>query len=718
MACPSFANETQYIRGAAMPCKRCPYWLAPVFLYSLLLAASALYGAAHKTHSFIWTYFELSVQSMQVCSLLTVTSPWSEWGSGFAILNLDLRTIFMPCLIKDPFFMQIVRALIPAAAFGSAYAMGVWKRHRNLQYSALNDFKLIRPARYSRIVWFFAVPVAAWALENFDCVRDPYSPDNSDKYMRFLPSELCSPSNGRWVLMNVVAACGFAAVGICFPLFALAKALRKKDRVKLWAVVWYVARLALVINAFALAPRTADCLRFDNNEAEWPHHKCYYQLIPIGVMAPILSVVAALLLRVWGENVVPYLGLSALSVSYTLISASPFGRKSFVMVGLVIGFVTFVALAVHAIFEHRKEAARRWQRDIQEAQEEDEASFQFLMPRAILRDVLEPRGDDGLLFGASFAAGPASAAARDSLHPCHGLLEVIKSELERAPADRALAWQPTLTRVALTHHRTLSRAFRQRLQLIADPKRVQLRRPWPEDGRGDERSAASRVLEFHLGRITAIATALGDIVDRRPSAGSRAGSRAGAVSSGSAIELQVVASPSPRIQSGGTSSEHDPLGLVQLAAAGLDLVWHGPSGGVKAIDTICRTGFVNLATLNTGWHGRGLYFTHWAQYADYYFLCGGHRPENLTAQGEHALLLSWALVGAAYPVLARMDRVDDPEHTFHGGYPGYDSHYALVNDGGITCTEYLPNPQAKYDEVMISQESQVLPLAVVFFKLA
>ena len=94
--------------------------------------------------------------------------------------------------------------------------------------------------------------------------------------------------------------------------------------------------------------------------------------------------------------------------------------------------------------------------------------------------------------------------------------------------------------------------------------------------------------------MTAIATALGEIVDRRPSAGSRAV----AVSSGSAIELQVVAAPSPRIQSG--TSEHDPLGLVQLAAAGLDLVWHGPSGGVKAIDTICRTGFY-LATLNRGW---------------------------------------------------------------------------------------------------------------------
>ncbi len=80
-------------------------------------------------------------------------------------------------------------------------------------------------------------------------------------------------------------------------------------------------------------------------------------------------------------------------------------------------------------------------------------------------------------------------------------------------------------------------------------------------------------------------------------------------------------------------------------------------------------------------------------------------------------MLSWALIGTAYPVLERMDRVDDPEHLYHGGYPGHDSHYALVNDGGATCTEYAPVLHAKYDEIMIWQESQVLPLAIVFFKL-
>ena len=66
-------------------------------------------------------------------------------------------------------------------------------------------------------------------------------------------------------------------------------------------------------------------------------------------------------------------------------------------------------------------------------------------------------------------------------------------------------------------------------------------------------------------------------------------------------------------------------------------MWHGASGGVAAYEKICRTGFINnLALLNIGWHGRGIYFTHFAPYADYYFLCGGHKPENITLQGEHS----------------------------------------------------------------------------------
>ncbi len=251
-----------------------------------------------------------------------------------------------------------------------------------------------------------------------------------------------------------------------------------------------------------------------------------------------------------------------------------------------------------------------------------------------------------------------------------------------------------------------SRPFPQRLRLLADPSRAGQRKPcvcWS--------GPALQRLEAHLSRLSSIVAALRyDDLESTHRA---------------MIEMpassRVMSSPMYGLS---LASDADSLALSEpslilgLAAAGLDLVWHGTSGGVSAMENICRTGFADLSSkLNVGWHGRGMYFTLYAPYADYYFLCGGHRPENLTPEGEHALLLSWALIGTAYPVLERMDRVDDPEHLFHGGYPGHDSHYALVNDGGATCTEYTPVLRAKYDEIMIWQESQVLPLAIVFFKL-
>ena len=63
-----------------------------------------------------------------------------------------------------------------------------------------------------------------------------------------------------------------------------------------------------------------------------------------------------------------------------------------------------------------------------------------------------------------------------------------------------------LTKVAVTYHHTLSKAFRQRLRLLADPSRAALRKPW--DGRLVERGAVSQRLEAHLSRLPSIVAAL------------------------------------------------------------------------------------------------------------------------------------------------------------------------------------------------------------------
>jgi hypothetical protein len=117
----------------------------------------------------------------------------------------------------------------------------------------------------------------------------------------------------------------------------------------------------------------------------------------------------------------------------------------------------------------------------------------------------------------------------------------------------------------------------------------------------------------------------------------------------------------------------------------LDLVWHGCSLGESALASICRVGFLSLSSLNNGWYGRGVYFTHHPRYAEYYASKGFSSTAHLTLRGEATLLLSWILVGKVYPAASRMDEEGAVDRAYHGGYPGHDSHYARVAPGVRPC---------------------------------
>lgn len=210
---------------------------------------------------------------------------------------------------------------------------------------------------------------------------------------------------------------------------------------------------------------------------------------------------------------------------------------------------------------------------------------------------------------------------RDVAH----IVAVVDAELARLPPslphDVCL---PTFvpTRIVVVYNPVLERAFRDRYLVLSNAARKTLVRPWPKS-RAVDRARVSTVFS--------------DLLDRRV----------------------WSAQPDP--------GENPP---------GLDLVWHGCLGGVDSLYSICKLGFINLARLNTGFYGRGAYFTHYSQYALWYATGGGAlRP----ASGEQALLLSWVLLGQYYPVLQRMDRParvgpdgsvipEDPERIYHGGY--------------------------------------------------
>lgn len=107
---------------------------------------------------------------------------------------------------------------------------------------------------------------------------------------------------------------------------------------------------------------------------------------------------------------------------------------------------------------------------------------------------------------------------------------------------------------------------------------------------------------------------------------------------------------------------------------------------------ISKEGFRLLSQKDSGWYGKGMYFTQLPNYGEFYI------NNCLSEHGESfSLVLSWILMGRPYPVTAKMDGM--------GLVPGYDSHFCLVN-GFSPC---LDGEEASGDEIVIFRSAQVLP---------
>jgi hypothetical protein len=129
---------------------------------------------------------------------------------------------------------------------------------------------------------------------------------------------------------------------------------------------------------------------------------------------------------------------------------------------------------------------------------------------------------------------------------------------------------------------------------------------------------------------------------------------------------------------------------------------------------VCNTGFAALALLDEGFFGKGIYFTHFVDYAaDIY----GKANER----GECLLLLTWVLLGNVYPV------TDDPYKgpvRGKGCRSGYQSHAAIVRPDEFSRTVYVPCQSTQvakyaprvYDELVAFSEAQCLPRYLLFVK--
>eukprot|EP01126_Amoeba_proteus_P038687 TRINITY_DN4045_c0_g2_i10.p1 TRINITY_DN4045_c0_g2~~TRINITY_DN4045_c0_g2_i10.p1 ORF type:complete len:266 (+),score=40.88 TRINITY_DN4045_c0_g2_i10:220-1017(+) len=112
---------------------------------------------------------------------------------------------------------------------------------------------------------------------------------------------------------------------------------------------------------------------------------------------------------------------------------------------------------------------------------------------------------------------------------------------------------------------------------------------------------------------------------------------------------------------------------------------------------ICETGFAALSSLDSGYFGRGIYFSTSANYIQIYW---GPDP---------AVIVSYVCPGNVYPV------IESPK----GSQPltgtalktGYNSHYICVNRDGSVCEKSSMSDH--YDELVIEQESQITPAFIL-----
>jgi len=124
---------------------------------------------------------------------------------------------------------------------------------------------------------------------------------------------------------------------------------------------------------------------------------------------------------------------------------------------------------------------------------------------------------------------------------------------------------------------------------------------------------------------------------------------------------------------------------------------HGTS--VEVAWKVCATGFANLSTLDSGFYGKGIYFTTYAMYAVPYF----------SKASSPAIVISFVLPGHTFPV------IEDP--TLEKGIvgtalkSGFNSHYAVTNTRGLP--HKIKDSGVCFDEIVIPQEAQITPVLLI-----
>jgi len=173
------------------------------------------------------------------------------------------------------------------------------------------------------------------------------------------------------------------------------------------------------------------------------------------------------------------------------------------------------------------------------------------------------------------------------------------------------------------------------------------------------------------------------------------------------------------------------------------VLWHGCSP--SAAISICKGGVKDLRTTDGGYFGSGIYLTPNLDYAiqQYSSKCN---PDN---EGNFAVLLCKAGIARTYPISRATDYPEKDVSklwsisTFHSAHPipkelienndiagivnalkttrldkslkpGFDSHFIGVSRK--IGYQAAPDSQSDFYELVVKEESQVLPIGILYFK--
>eukprot|EP01126_Amoeba_proteus_P061982 TRINITY_DN8369_c0_g1_i23.p1 TRINITY_DN8369_c0_g1~~TRINITY_DN8369_c0_g1_i23.p1 ORF type:complete len:298 (-),score=80.97 TRINITY_DN8369_c0_g1_i23:128-925(-) len=130
---------------------------------------------------------------------------------------------------------------------------------------------------------------------------------------------------------------------------------------------------------------------------------------------------------------------------------------------------------------------------------------------------------------------------------------------------------------------------------------------------------------------------------------------------------------------------------------------HGTDFGIAT--SIASSGFAILSSLDAGWYGKGIYFTTYVKYCLPYF----------SNRKDPAIIISFVVLGNVYPVI----EVPNTEDSLMGSAlkAGYNSHFITVSADGVPAsTEAIKKGTMIFDEYVIPQENQIVPVYILRFK--